>query len=131
MERTARSARISPIRPTRGHNFQPPFNKVSRERDPGRVNLNTVTGRRSVVANGIPQIWSEVFDGIMHRIHDGNPTAHNQLGHTGPAWRDVVLSRRGIHRWMLQGNCCRQSIAMHPIHLIRYRPPRLIRSSSA
>ncbi len=28
------------------YNFQPPFNKVSRERDPGRVNLNTVTGRR-------------------------------------------------------------------------------------
>ena len=34
------------------YDFQPPFNKVSRERDPGRVNLNTVTGRRTV-ANGV------------------------------------------------------------------------------
>ncbi len=30
----------------------------------------------------------------MHRIHDANPSA-TQLGESGPAWRDVVLSRRG------------------------------------
>jgi hypothetical protein len=76
--------------------FQPPFNKVSRERDPGRVNLNTVTGRRiPPTSTAAAQIWSEVFDGIMHRFHDGNVTSQNQLGHFGPAWRDVVLSRRG------------------------------------
>jgi hypothetical protein len=75
--------------------LQPPFNKVSRQRDPGRVNLNTVTSRRAVdPSTGVPQIWSEVFDGIMHRYHDGNPYA-GQLGHFGPAWRDVALSRRG------------------------------------
>jgi hypothetical protein len=76
--------------------FQPPFNKVSRQRDPGRVNLNTVTGRRitPATATSPAQIWSDVFDGIMHRLHDANPTA-TQLGHAGPAWRDVVLSRRG------------------------------------
>jgi hypothetical protein len=77
-------------------NFQPPFNKVSRERDPGRVNLNTVTGRRvPPTSTGAAQIWSEVYDGIMHRFHDGNLVSQNQLGHFGPAWRDVVLSRRG------------------------------------
>lgn len=74
-------------------NFQPPYNKVSRHRDPGKVNLNTVTGRRTINAAGVPQIWSEVFDGIMHRNQDGHPAG--QLSHGGPAWRDVVLSRRG------------------------------------
>ncbi|MCI0331954.1 MAG: hypothetical protein L0228_01860 [Planctomycetes bacterium] len=73
--------------------FQPPYNKVSRERDPGRVNLNTVAGRRGLI-NGVMRQWSEVFDGIMHRDRDANP-APNQLAHFGPAWRDVVLSRRG------------------------------------
>jgi hypothetical protein len=81
------------------YNFQPPFNKVSRERDPGRVNLNTVTGRRIPPdPNGSPpvpfaRIWSEVFDGIMQRNRDGNNPG--QLGHLGPAWRDVVISRKG------------------------------------
>lgn len=80
--------------------FQPPFNKVSRERDPGQVNINTVTGRhKEGVWTGdyqtqIPaQSWSEVFDGIMQRDHDGNQP--NQLGHLGPSWRDVVISRKG------------------------------------
>lgn len=98
------------------YNFQPPFNKVSRERDPGRVNLNTVAGRRTVDSGGIPHHWSEVFDGIMHRstIRDSNPTPHFiagdgnildsagnviQLGQPGPAWRDVVLSRRGYAQY--------------------------------
>src|SRR5262249_42060138 len=76
--------------------FQPPFNKVSRERDPGRVNLNTVTGRRTPPPNtSTPaEIWSDVYDGIMQRSHDANPPT-NVHSHLGPAWRDVVLSRRG------------------------------------
>lgn len=88
--------------------FQPPFNKVSRQRDPGLVNLNTVTGHRELGANGAPRIWSEVFDGIMHRTQDGNlrnaagtPT---QLGHLGPAWRDVVLSRKGYAQFNADGS---------------------------
>jgi hypothetical protein len=88
-------------------NFQPPFNKVSRDRDPGRVNLNTVVGRRTPArpdpnhpaGTTPPRIWSEVYDGLMHRYQDGNlfDAAGNvlRLGHFGPAWRDVVLSRRG------------------------------------
>jgi hypothetical protein len=79
-------------------NFQPPFNKVSRERDPGRVNLNTVVGQRTPPVFGTripapPRIWSDVFDGLMHRYRDG--VTSSQLGHFGPAWRDVVLSRKG------------------------------------
>jgi hypothetical protein len=83
--------------------LQPPFNTISRQRDPGRVNLNTVTGRRTPpTSSAPPHIWSEVYDGIMHRYGDGNlwdasaatPTLL-QFGHLGPAWRDVALSRRG------------------------------------
>lgn len=78
------------------YHFQPPFNKISRERDPGRVNLNTVTGRRQYDPTlGFARHWSEVFDGIMHRVRDGNWTQPAQLGHLGPSWRDVVLSRKG------------------------------------
>jgi hypothetical protein len=93
------------------YNFQPPFNKVSRERDPGKVNLNTVTGRRDV-SGPIPRIWSEVFDGVMHRDRDMNQL--DRASHFGPAWRDVVLSRRGyaqrdaamnpVDRWPNQPN---------------------------
>jgi len=74
------------------YKFQPPFHKVARERDPGKVNLNTVTGRRGPI-NGAMRHWSEVFDGIMHREKDSNPPG--QVSHLGPAWRDVVLSRKG------------------------------------
>ncbi|HEX2477599.1 MAG TPA: hypothetical protein VHK01_22775, partial [Lacipirellulaceae bacterium] len=84
------------------YNLQPPFNTISRRSDPGRVNLNTVTGRRERVG-GSTRIWSDVYDGIMHRDKDSNfittDAAGNrhltQLGHLGPAWRDIVLSRRG------------------------------------
>ncbi len=81
--------------------FQPPFNKVSRQRDPGRVNLNTVTGRRIPPISGSllapSTVWSDVYDGIMHRYQDDSKPklAGTTLGHFGPAWRDVVLSRRG------------------------------------
>jgi hypothetical protein len=81
---------VSPQDPR--YNFQPPFNRVARERDPGKVNLNTVTGRRGPYA-GAPRQWSEVFDGIMHRDHDMNQI--DRASHFGPAWRDVVLSRKG------------------------------------
>jgi hypothetical protein len=96
-------------------NFQPPFNKVSRERDPGKINLNTVTGQRLAPSqkDPIPRIWSDVYDGIMHRYElfdtatqrqygDMNPP--NQLAQSGPAWRDVVLSRRGYAQADALGN---------------------------
>ncbi|TWT88980.1 hypothetical protein Mal64_24710 [Pseudobythopirellula maris] len=79
-----------------------PFNRVDHYREPGKVNLNTVVGRRGVDDDTdlLPEMWSEVYDGIMHRLKDGNfiDSAGTQLlqtGHLGPAWRDVVVSRRG------------------------------------
>ncbi len=87
--------------------FQPPFNKVSRERDPGQVNLNTVTGRRIPPVTGSvlypARIWSEVYDGIMHSDKDGWNVATGPLPHMGPAWRDVVVSRRGYAQFNADG----------------------------
>lgn len=94
---TAGSDIVSPNDPR--YRFQAPFNKVSERRDPGKVNLNTVIGRRTpanlaATPPVAPQIWSEVYDGIMHRYHDALALP-NHLPHFGPAWRDVVMSRRG------------------------------------
>lgn len=94
-----------------------PFNRVADYREPGKVNLNTAVGQRiaptdpnsgSLVPGvGVPQIWSDVYDGLTHRIRDANLTDNNNTpanpnddtllasGHFGPAWRDIVLSRRG------------------------------------
>lgn len=90
-----------------------PFNRVDNYREPGRVNLNTIVGRRdatepqrvnldSGAADGavprLPDYWSEVYDGLMQRLQDGSVIASGSLikqGHLGPAWRDVALSRRG------------------------------------
>ena len=72
---------------------QPPYTTISHYREPGRVNLNTVSGRR----DGISRLglWSEVYDGIMHRIRDSEPGVQGTASHFGPAWRDVVRSRQG------------------------------------
>lgn len=85
-------------------NFSAPFNRVAEYREPGKVNLNTAVGRRTDSVNS----WSEVYDGVMHRVRDDNfisdpnntPGNRNDdvlqaIGHLGPAWRDVVMSRRG------------------------------------
>jgi hypothetical protein len=79
-----------------------PFNRVPDYREPGKVNLNTVVSQRGTVpvtptsSTGIA-VWSDVFDGLMHRVRDMDPVNFSQpgYGHFGPAWRDVVLSRRG------------------------------------
>ncbi|TWT99953.1 hypothetical protein Pla108_08970 [Botrimarina colliarenosi] len=93
-----------------------PFNRIDNYREPGRVNLNTIVGRRdanepktrqtplaaggTAVVPRLPDYWSEVYDGLMHRVKDDSflDFASNSLvqqGHLGPAWRDVALSRRG------------------------------------
>ncbi|MGD9634511.1 MAG: hypothetical protein AB7U97_14620 [Pirellulales bacterium] len=99
------------------YSLQPPFNFISRERDPGRVNLNTVTGRRTRPTSTLPAFhWSEVYDGIMHRFEKYDPVSGQmvradgsllndagnvlQLSHFGPAWRDVELSRRGYAEYV-------------------------------
>ena len=49
--------------------FHPPFNRVSRYRDPGRVNLNTIFSQN-------------ILQGVF-------------AGHAGPTWANFVSSRRG------------------------------------
>lgn len=87
------SAVVDPSDPRRP--FLPPYNLVSTQREPGRVNLNTVSGRR---VNTTAGFVSTVYDGLMHSVNNGsqrNPDGSLKLSHLGPAWRDVVLSRRG------------------------------------
>ncbi len=73
-----------------------PFNRIDNYREPGRVNLNTIVGRHNPVQPR--DHWSEVYDGLMQRLHDDSVVQSNSLikqSHLGPAWRDVALSRRG------------------------------------
>jgi hypothetical protein len=88
---------FDPADPRRGK--AAPFNFVPEYREPGKINLNTLIEQRGssaadpYAAGARPLIWSEVWDGLMHRVQDGDPIG--ALGHFGPALRDVVLSRRG------------------------------------
>ena len=90
------------------YTLQPPFNKVSRERDPGRVNLNTVTGRRirriewirsAHLVRSLRRHHAPLWRRQSARSDDHEPTLL-QLSHFGPAWRDVVLSRRGYAQYV-------------------------------
>lgn len=75
-----------------------PFNRVANYREPGKVNLNTVASQREAGSSAY-LLWSDVFDGLMHRTQDLDPAQRATglpFGHFGPAWRDVVLSRRGF-----------------------------------
>ncbi len=98
---------IDPLDPRVG--LLAPFNRVPDYREPGKVNLNTIVGQRlppsspgtsTVPGIGLPLLWSDVYDGMMHRVRDlnvMNGTALQTSGHFGPSWRDVVLSRRGYN----------------------------------
>lgn len=79
-----------------------PFNSIDGYREPGRVNLNTIVGRRDRGADPSAAYdwWSEVYDGLMQRTQDTSVIDFDneellKMGHLGPAWRDVALSRRG------------------------------------
>lgn len=83
-----------------------PFNRVPNYREPGKINLNTIRGQR-LAGSGLPTLWSDVFDGLMHRVRDDNVYSGGTLqasGHFGPAWRDLVLSRRGYIDPILNGS---------------------------
>ncbi len=57
---------------------QPPFNRISTYRDPGKVNLNTI-------------VDDSVYFGLMH----GNPAGGANNVHPGPSWINLRSSRRG------------------------------------
>ena len=60
------------------HRFNPPFQRISRRRDPGRINLNTIFSKA-------------VFDGLMNDPSvPGRAKWYPQI-----TWADFVASRRG------------------------------------
>ncbi len=59
-----------------GHSFAPPFNKISRFREPGRVNINTVFSK-------------EVWRGLINYFPEMDPGAYAWR------WQAMVNSRRG------------------------------------
>ena len=62
-----------------GHHFNPPFNRLSSLREPGKVNINTVTDLK-------------VWQAIMNQLPDGSPTANPSV----MSWQKLVTSRRGF-----------------------------------
>ncbi|NOY41998.1 MAG: hypothetical protein GXP26_09195 [Planctomycetes bacterium] len=65
-------------------NRQPPFNRISSYREPGRVNLNTIVH---------PDVWD---GGILHRTLL-SPNNYDPLtGHSGPLFVDTVNGKQGI-----------------------------------
>ena len=66
-----------------------PFNFIPEYREPGKINLNTIVEQRTPTDG----VWSEVYDGLMHRVRDRDPSGG--LGHFGPALSHVIMSRRG------------------------------------
>lgn len=109
--------------------FQAPFNTVAKYREPGKINLNTIVGETD--PNEQADMWSPVFDGLMHRIDDGNYIDYTtgallNAGHAGPAWRDVVLSRRGYSRDQAEGRGRAQLYSgglLHPDFPSRFANP--------
>ncbi len=65
---------------TAGAFFRPPFNMVSEYRDPGRININMITGVYNTAAN---TLTSRVWDALLN-------------GHAGPSFANLVASRRGF-----------------------------------
>jgi len=74
------------------HNHQAPFNAVSQQRDPGRMNLNTIYSR---------EVWSCLFHGNPDPGNPGNRV------HAGPPYEGGISfagSRRGVAGGVLDLN---------------------------
>ncbi len=61
--------------------FIAPFNAISNYREPGRININTISGRADSL--DINPVWSGIVNAVA-----GDPTRW-------PSWREIVASRRG------------------------------------
>jgi hypothetical protein len=63
-----------------GENFRPPFNRLSRFRDPGRININTI-------------VEPEVLDALVSAL--GNPQDGTNFPVMNNLWSRFITSRRG------------------------------------
>jgi hypothetical protein len=68
---------------------RPPFNRISKYRDPGKINLNTINGLTSGVTGGVGS-YSPVYEGLFH----GDPSDGGRV-HPGPEWGEFYRDRRG------------------------------------
>lgn len=59
--------------------YRPPYNMVSEYRDPGRININMITGTVDSSHNATSRVWESLLN-----------------GHPGPSFADFVASRRGF-----------------------------------
>ena len=73
-----RNPRLRPAAPY-GHRYNPPFNRISALREPGKVNINTITD---------PRVWQAV----MNNLPDGTPFGSPS---STISWAKLVASRRG------------------------------------
>ncbi len=107
-----RAAIVDPADPRRG--LAAPFNFIPEYREPGKINLNTIVEQRTPAggATAIPVVWSDVFDGLMHRVQDRDPPGG--LGHFGPSLAHVVMSRRGYLDPLGGSGQNGTSLVMHP-----------------
>jgi hypothetical protein len=71
-----------PLRNRPTNTFRPPFNKLSRFRDPGRVNINTAAGE-----SGSDYVWQALTFGFP------DPTS---APYWQSCWPEIVTSRRGF-----------------------------------
>ena len=75
---------LDPNGATKGFAFYPPFNNISRYREPGRVNINTIFH---------PDVWA----GVTNYFPGNNYTCYT-VGGTPPSpmyWPELTASRRG------------------------------------
>ena len=86
---------VPPLNEPSGHRFNPPFNRISALREPGKININTVTDLK-------------VWQAIMNNLPDGSPAAWTPMPANAPSgwtsadappssasWLKVLASRRG------------------------------------
>jgi hypothetical protein len=96
--------------------YRPPFNKVSRFRDPGRVNINTVfddpTGSSYHSANAI---LSALFKGMPSMDPDPNAPFYSTTGPAVTFVNNLRLSRQGYSGTLFTSSTGAASIFANPM----------------
>jgi hypothetical protein len=73
------------------YGFQPPYNRIASRREPGRVNINTISKKEpATTSRGGKAVWDSIWHGSAKRNGTGDPGSH-----IGPDDDDFYLARRG------------------------------------
>ena len=76
------------------HFFHPPFNRIPRYREPGKINLNTIYSQD--VWNGLINFFPGMVDPASIRVAGGSSTLSMTNSSTASAWSKFVQSRRAM-----------------------------------